>query len=64
MREAERIAALEERVDVLEACLDEIARHLHLRRVPGALPPPRPPRASPPRRQGTPAGPALRPVAE
>lgn len=66
MRSEARIAALEERVAVLEACLVEIERKLKLRRRPGAKPPlplP-PPTVAKPVRSGTPNGPVQRPATE
>ena len=58
-REAARIAELEARVAVLEACLIEIEARLKLRRKPRPLPPP-----AAPSRSGHPAGEVLRaPVA-
>jgi hypothetical protein len=61
MRDAERIAALEDRVEILEACLAEIEVRLKLKRKPLTERPPRQ-RPMPPRRQGSPTGPVIRAV--
>jgi hypothetical protein len=58
--ERERIAALEDRVLVLEACLLEIEKRLKIRRKPNAvpkkLPPPEPVPSRKPQRSGSPVG--------